>query len=443
MMRFKNEMNSKEFLNFLMPSILVMAFMAIYAIVDGYFISTYVGSTALAAVNLTIPVNSLIFSFGLMLASGGGALASIKLGEKNVKLASKYFSNLLVVAINFGVFMTIVSFIFQDNILQFLGVNDALLVYAESYSFYVFLTFPLLIAKMIFAGFLRAEGNPKTSLIMSVIGGLANIILDYVFIVVLDMGVKGAGLATLLGIAIALIYAGIYFNSDKSTFNFGFHTIDIKFMKSVVFNGSSEMVSELSIGFTALIFNLLSLKYAGNDGLAAISVILYINLLVGNSFFGFAIGTAPLISYYYGKKDFAMLAKVRKYTINSLLIISPVIVVAIIVGKSFLVSIFFSPDNPAYELAIQGLSIFSFGFLLVGYNMFGSAMFTALSNGKISAIISFSKTFVVFAFMAYLLPQMMGINGVWLIMPIVELLIAFMVFYLTREKKMNRIIIPV
>ncbi|MCT4637143.1 MAG: MATE family efflux transporter [Bacteroidales bacterium] len=437
-MHFKKEISLKEFLKFLAPSVLVMIFISTYVIIDGFFISRYVGSEALAAVNLIIPVNSVIFSIGLMFAAGGGALTSIKLGENDKKTASRYFSNLLVVAIGFGVIATIVSIFFRANILGFLGVNSSLWNYANIYSLFTFITFPFLIGKIIFAGFLRAEGNPKAALILAIVGGVANIIMDYIFIVLLDMGVAGAGLATMLGYVVSLIYGARYFSSPKSTFRFGFHKIDRKFLSSVIFNGSSEMVSELAIGFTVLVFNLLCLKYAGNNGVAAISVILYINLLVGNSFYGFAMGTAPLISYYYGKKDTKTLRNVRRYALNSMLIASPVIVAFIFFSKSLLVSIFFDASNPAFNLAVNGLSVFAFGFLLTGYNMFGSSMFTALSNGKISAFISFTKSFVVFAAIAYLLPLIMGVEGIWLIMPVVELTIAFLVFYLTREQRMRK-----
>ena len=437
-MNFKKEMNLKEYLRFLAPSILFLAFISAYQIVDGYFISSYVGSNALAAVNLILPLNSIIFAVGLMFAAGGGALVSMKLGEKDTKTASKYVSNLLMISIVFGLLASVLAFLFKGFILERLGVNSELWEYANLYSIFTFITFPFIIAKMELAGFLRAEGSPKISLIMTIIGGLANIILDFLFIAIFDMGVAGAGLATLLGIIISLIYASIYFKSPKSAFSIGFHSLDFKFLKSVIFNGSSEMVSELSIGFVALVFNLLCLEHAGNDGLAAISVILYIQFFVGNSFFGLVLGTSPLISYYYGAKNLEALKKTKKYALNTLLIVSPIVVGMIFLGKSFLVSIFFDAGNPAYDLAVQGLSIFTFGFLFVGYNMFGSAMFTALSNGKISAMIAFSKTFIVFSIIAYVLPRVMGVEGIWLIMPIVEVSIAFLVFYLTQEKKMKK-----
>ncbi|TKG97429.1 MATE family efflux transporter [Puteibacter caeruleilacunae] len=441
-MKFKKEINAKEFFRFLVPSILNMLFIAAYIITDGYFVSRFVGSDALASVNLIIPVNSAIFAIGLMFAAGGGALISIKLGEGDKETASKYFSNLLLVAVILGAIISAIFFLFKGTALSLLGVNSELWEYADTYSFYTFLTFPLLIGKIIFAVLLRAAGDPKASLIVSVVGGVTNVVLDFLFIVILDMGIAGAGLATMLGFAVAWIYSLWYFRSSKSLLKFGFYPINKKFMTSVVVNGSSEMISELAIGFTALIFNHLCLKYAGNDGIAAISAILYVNLLVANTFYGFAMGAAPLISYYFGKKDFDNLNKVRKYTLDSLMLVSPILVAAIILGKDYFVSIFFEASNPAYDLAVQGLSIFAFGFLFIGYNLYGSAMFTALSNGKISALISFSKSFVIFSIIAYALPKMMGVNGIWLIMPLVELTITFMVFYLTRERRMKKYLVP-
>lgn len=439
-MHFKKQITSKDYLSFLLPSVLVLMFISTYQIVDGYFISAFVGPDALASINLIMPINSIIFAIGLMFAAGGGAMASIKLGENDKETASKYFSNLLIVAIGFGIVIMLISFLFHNQLLNFLGVNESLWDNAKTYSIYSILTFPFLITKVIYAGFLRAEGNPKISLTMTIIGGVANLALDYLFIVVFKMGVAGAGLGTMSGIIIALIYGTSYYASEKATFRFRFYALDFTFLKNAIFNGSSEMVSELAIGFTALIFNLLSLKYAGNNGVAAISVILYIHLFVGNSFQGFAIGTAPLLSYHYGAGNFDTLKKVMKYARNFLLITSPLVVMMTLLGKSSLVSLFFNESHATYSLAVNGLFIFSFGFLLVGYNMYGSAMYTALSNGKISAIISFSKSFVLFPLAAFILPKWLGIKGIWLIMPVVESITAVLVFYLTREKQLSQFV---
>lgn len=324
-MNFKKGITYKEFIKFLFPSILVMLSISIYTVVDGYFVSKYVGSNALAAINIILPINSVMFAVGLMFSAGGGALASIKLGENDAKTASKYFSNLLTIAIGFGIATMILALVFQDNLLNFLGANESLLPYAKKYSLYIILTLPLLMIKIIFAGFLRAEGSPKASLIMSLIGGFVNMILDFIFIVKLDMGISGAGLATLIGILSAIIYGARYFASKKAVFRFGFHPIDFKFVKNTIFNGSSEMVNELAVGFTIMIFNLLTIKHAGNDGVAAISVILYINFLISSVYIGFSIGVAPLLSYQYGAKNLVALKQIMGYARKTLLIISPLL----------------------------------------------------------------------------------------------------------------------
>jgi len=438
-MGFKNDLTGKDFLRFVVPTIVVNMFMSLYAIVDGFFVSKYVGSNALASINLIIPINTIIYAVGLMFVSGGCAFASIKLGEGDKAAASKFFSNLLSVAIGFAIVVMALALLFKGQLLNFIGVNDDLYPYASVYIVYCVVTLPLLITKMIFAGFLRAEGNPKISLKMSVLGGVINMILDYVFIVILDMGIAGAGLATLLGIVTAVIYAGRYFASQTSIFKFKLAPIDAKLLKDTMINGSSEMVSELAVGFTAFVLNTLTLKYLGNDGVAAIAVVLYINFFASMAFQGFAVGIAPLLSYYYGAKNLTTLKKVRGYARNTLLIISPILVAFILLNRSMLVSIFFDSANPVHAIASNGLFVFSFAFFVMGFNFYGSGMYTAFSNGKISAIIAFSKTFIFFLAGAYLLPKLLGSNGIWLISPAAEIVTAAIVCFLTREKQLERL----
>ncbi len=437
-MSFKKEISGKEYIKFLLPSIMVMIFISTFSIVDGYFVAKYVGPKALAALNLVLPLNSVIFAVGLMFAAGGGAYASIKLGEKDLKTASKYFSNIVTIGISFGVILSVIAFTFRISLLEFLGVDKELWKYALDYSFYSILAFPILIAKVNCAVLSRAEGSPKIALNLSILGGIANLVLDYIFIVHLDMGIAGAGLGTMLGLLVAVIYGFVYFTSSKSTFKLKFQTIDFKFIRKAMFNGSSEMVSELAIGFTALVFNLLSIKYGGNEGVVAISVMLYVHLLIGNTFQGIAMGTSPLLSYHYGAKNLYSLRKVMNYARNVLLIISPLFVVIIMISKSMLVSMFFKDIGEAYNLAVKGLGVFSVGFLFIGFNMYGSAMYTAFSNGKVSAIISFTKTFIIFSIVSFTLPIFFGIKGVWMSMPVVEIVTMIIVFYLTRDKQLKK-----
>ncbi|MCT4634100.1 MAG: MATE family efflux transporter [Firmicutes bacterium] len=435
---FKKDISFKEFIMFLIPSIAVMAFMSTYAIVDGYFVSKYVSSDALAAVNLILPINSIIYAVGLMFAAGGGAFSSIKLGEGDSKAASKFFSNLLMVAVIFGLVVMVIALTFKGQLLAFLGVNGALYSYGSVYSIFAIVTFPFIITKMIFTGFLRAEGQPKVSLKMSILGGSINMVLDFIFIVVMKMGVAGAGLGTLLGIIISLIYAGRYFKSEKSVLKFKLAAIEWKLVINSMVNGSSEMVSELAIGFTSFVLNTLTIKHFGKDGVAAIAVILYVNFFVSMIYQGIAIGTSPLLSYHYGAKNYNALAKVRKYTSYTIGVTSLLLSMIVFFYNYSLVSIFFRSDNMAYSIAVNALSIVAFAYLLMGVNMYGSAMYTALSNGKISAVISFSKTFIIFAGASYIIPKIMGSEGIWFILPVVEVITALMVFYLTRERQLER-----
>lgn len=435
---FNKDISFKEFIMFLIPSIAVMAFMSTYAIVDGYFISKYVSSDALAAVNLILPINSIIYAVGLMFAAGGGAFASIKLGEGDFKTASKFFSNLMMVAVVFGLVVMLIALAFKGQLLAFLGLDGALYSYGSVYSIFAIVTLPFIITKMIFAGFLRAEGKPKVSLKMSILGGSINMVLDFIFIVVMKMGVAGAGLGTLLGIIISLIYAGRYFESEKSVLKFKLTAIEWKVVVDSMVNGSSEMVSELAIGFTSFVLNTLTIRHFGKDGVAAIAVILYVNFFASMIFQGIAIGTSPLLSYYYGAKNYSALKKIRKYASYTIGVTSLVLSMIVLLNNYSLVSIFFSSDNMAHSIAVNAISVVAFAYLLMGANMYGSAMYTALSNGKISAVISFSKTFVIFAGASYIIPNIMGSEGIWFILPIVEVITALMVFYLTRERQLRK-----
>ena len=438
-MGFKKDLSLKEFIRFLLPSIAVMAFMSTYAIVDGYFISKYAGSDALAAVNLILPINSIIFSVGLMFAAGGGAFAAIKLGQGDEQAASKFFSNLMTVSIGFGVLVMALALVIKEPVMSFLGVTNVLKPYASVYSTFAILTLPFLISKMIFAGFLRASGKPDVSLKMSIIGGLVNMVLDYVFIAIMGMGVAGAGLGTMFGMISALIYASKYFASDASKIKFKLEPIDFALIWETMINGSSEMVSELAIGFTTLVLNTLTIKYLGEDGVAAIAVILYINFFASMIYQGIAIGVSPLLSFHYGAKNFKTLAQIRKYTKYTLFFVSIGTTFVVFANNEFLVSIFFQSGNNAHTIAASGLTIVSFAYLLMGSNMYGSAMYTAFSNGKVSAIISFSKTFIIFAAAAYMLPKSLGPKGIWLILPVTEFITGFLVFYLTSDKQLQRL----
>lgn len=439
-MNYNKKMSYKDFIKFVLPSILIMLTISVYTIVDGLFVSNFVGSDALAAINISMPLFTIAFAVGIMFSSGGGALISIKLGEKDIDKASNYFSNLINVGLLIGLVATGLGLLFQNQLISILGANESLSQYVKVYSFYMIISFPIMILKILFEGFLRAEGRPNSALTMSIIGGVVNIILDYIFIVHFKMGIAGAGLGTFLGNVVSVFYGMYYFYGKKTIFKYRISKVDWTFMLATLTNGSSEMVNEIAIAFTTYLFNILTLKYAGNAGVAAISVILYVNFLFSSIFIGLSTGIAPILSYHFGAKNTESLIELKKYSKKTLLILSPLMCIILLIFNPFLVSLFLKKTDIAYNLSTVGLSIFSFGFLFSGLNIYGSAYFTALSNGKISALISFGKTFIVFFIMSLILPKALGITGVWLIMPITEILTSFVVIKFIRTKSPDFII---
>lgn len=433
-MIFREKITPMSFTKFILPSILVMLCISIYTVVDGIFVARFVGSNALAAINIVLPLYTIAFAVGIMFSTGGGALVSIKLGQKHIKEASENFTQLLVVGISFGILATVICLLFRNHLLQFLGATTALKPYAKDYSFFMIISFPVLICKVLFEGFLRADGNPGLSLKMSILGGVTNIVLDYIFIVPMGMGISGAGLGTFLGAFISLFIGFAHFQSGRSVLSFSLSPIDYSFLLKTVTNGSSEMVNEIAIAFTTLVFNTLTLKYAGNSGVAAISIILYINFIFSSIYIGFSTGVAPLISYQYGARNEKELNTVLLYCRRFLMICSPFLFVITLITTPLLVSIFVNQSDPVYSIAVQGLYLFSISFIFNGLNMYGSGLFTALSNGKISALISFSKTFIFFLIGSLTLPVLFKLTGVWLIQPLAEGICAILVVYFMKSK---------
>lgn len=424
-----NNITSKSLIKFVLPSILVMVFISIYTLVDSLFISIFVGSNALAALNIAMPLYSVAFACGIMFATGGGAIIAIKIGKGKSEEASENFTSLLVIGIIFGILATIVCLVYKERIITNLGSSENIMDYAITYSTYLIIAFPFLIIKVIFESILRVDGTPNTALVMTLLGGILNIILDYIFIVEFNMGIAGAGLGTLLGIVISNLVGFYYFTSKKSKLKFKFTKPDFNFILSTITNGSSEMVNEFSFALTTFIFNMLTMKYIGDNGVAAIAIISGLNFLIISVFIGFSTGVAPLISYNYGRENQSNIRKILVYT-KKFILISSIILFAIgIIATESLVNIYTDNSNDIYYIAVNGLRYFSISFLFIGINIFGSAFFTAFGNGKISAIISFVKSFVFFIIAALILPLLFEVPGIWLITPISEFCSIFMVFF--------------
>ncbi|MGL4982115.1 MAG: MATE family efflux transporter [Treponemataceae bacterium] len=437
MNKLQFKIKTASILSFTFPTIIMNVFMAVYTMVDGIFIARFVGTDALSAINIIFPFFCLITSIGVMFGTGGSAVVAKIMGEGNEKLARKIFSLLALSVFAISLFFISVGLIFRKEILTLLGSTDLLYNYSHTYLVGILFFTPFFMLQMIFQNFFVTASKSTIGLIVIVIGGLSNILFDYIFIVILELGILGAALATGIGVAIPAMFALFYFSLNrKNTLYFVWPSRDLKVLLQSCSNGSSEMVSNLAMAVTTYLFNMIMLKYAGENGVAAITIILYSGYLLSAIFMGYAMGIAPVVSFNYGEKNHTGLSRLLK---RSLFITGAISIVTLIVANIFapFIAHFFAKDNESVkQLAIRGLHLYSISFIFLGFNIFASSFFTALSNGRVSATISFLRTLVFLTVGLLILPAILKINGVWLAVPIAEVLTVIVsVFYFVKLKK--------
>ncbi|MBZ9607268.1 MATE family efflux transporter [Clostridium estertheticum] len=433
---FSKKLSFMEFIKFVSPAIISMVFISLYTIIDGIFVAQFVGSDALASINIVLPIISVLCGIGIMFATGGSALISISMGENKYEEANSRFSLMLLVTLVIGVFISVFGYIYQEEIFKLLGATDELMPYVKGYGIIFLVTAPIFIVKILFEYFLRAEGAFNFSMFISILGGIINIIFDYIFMVIFDMGIVGAALATILGAFITLIIAFFYFMSSKSTLKYVIPKFNFKIILESATNGLSEMVTELSAAITTILFNFVAMKFAGADGVAAVTVVLYAHFLMTSTYLGFVCGVAPMVSFNYGVKNEDKLKEIHSHSKKFILISSVLIFIVCLAFAPFIVGFFASPDSDVFNIALNGLQLFSVAFLFVGANIYVSGIFTAYSNGKISAIVSFSRAFVFVIIGFMFLPNMLGINGVWIIVPFAEFItIGLSILFIKKYKQ--------
>ncbi len=424
-----------EILKLVTPTIFMMVFLSLYTMVDGAFVAKFVNTNALSAINIAFPYINFLLGISIMLSSGGCALVMKKLGEGKTDEAKKDFTLIIIFAFVLSIFISILSFIFIDTLLKILHAEGNLYTYAKDYLFCIIIFAMPTILKSIVEQFLIAINKPITALILTLSGGILNIALDYIFIVPFGLGIKGAAIATGFGYAIPAIIGLCFFIKKSNMLHFKLPSKDFKVILNSCYNGSSEMVTQLSSGIVTFLFNVAMLKYVGEDGVASITIVLYIQFLVTAVFLGYSMGIAPKISFFYGNKDENMTKGIIYFSLKFIAIVSIIIYIAIFIFSPILVSFFAEKNTNVFNITISGLKIFSFSFLIVGFNIFTSAMFTAFSNGKISAIISFLKTLIFESGFIIFLPFILDITGIWLAVPIAELFAILVCFYFFRKYK--------
>lgn len=422
---------------FALPNVIMMIVLSMYIIIDGMFVSRFLGTTALSAVNMVYPAICLEMAIAIMIATGGSAIVAKKMGEGKQKEAQNNLSLLMVIEVFIGIVIAIVGYLFIDEIISFLGASSLQAPLSITYAQIIFTFAPAFFLQTAFQTFFVTAGKPTLGLVVTILAGITNIVLDYLFMVPLHMGISGAALATGIGYCIPAMTGLVFFISQKNPLHFVKPTLDWKILKETCINGSSEMVTNLANATTTFLFNYTFLQYYGEDGVAAITIILYFQYIFTALYFGYANGIAPIISFKYGNNDEKQLQDIFKNSILFLIISSIISNVLIHFTITKALTIFTSVHSEVYEIVLYGFPIYSIAFMIMGLGVFSSSMFTAFSDGKTSAIISFSRTFIFIIGAILILPHLLGVTGVWLAVPIAEGLgiIVAMIFLIKNKNQ--------
>lgn len=416
-----------KLLRFTLPSIIMMIFTSIYGVVDGFFVSNYVGKTPFAAVNFIMPFLMILGALGFMFGTGGSALVARTMGEGDERKSKEIFSLLVYASIILGAVITVLGITFLRPIAAFLGAEGELLDQCTLYGRIILFANIPYILQMEFQSFFVTAEKPQLGLLVTVLSGVTNMVLDFLFVAVFKWGLAGAAAATALSQVVGGIMPFIYFFCpNKSLLRLVKTRYDGKALFKACTNGSSELMSNVSMSLVGMLYNVQLIKHAGEDGVAAYGVLMYVNMIFLAAFIGYSIGSAPVVSYHYGADNPTELKSLLK---KSLIIIGTFSVSMFVLAEVLafpLSAIFVSYDSGLLELTLRGFSIFSFSFLFAGVAIFGSGFFTALNNGLISAAMSFLRTLVFQIAAVLLLPLIWGIDGIWISVVVAELM-AFIV----------------
>ncbi len=433
---YKKPVTLKNILKFAVPTIAMTVFMSFYTMVDGLFVSNLIGTDALSAINLTAPVIQLVTAISTMLATGGSAVIMKKMGEQKTDEAKEDFTFLILANVIAGIVMCTVGYLAMDHIFAGMNLSADVEGYCVEYlSRYLIFTVPILLMNN-FTLYMIASEKAGLSLVCSVTGGVLNMVLDYVFIAVFDMGISGAAVATGLGYSVTAVAGLFVFSRKKSLLHFKKPVFRFRVLAGASANGCSEMATALVTGIITMMFNWTMLHYVGEDGVAAVTIIMYVLMFASSLYTGYSYGVAPMLSYYYGEQNHEKLKKLVTLSMKVITVISVVTVAASFMLTGPLVSVFARPDNPVHDLAVTGNRICTAALFFIGFNIFASGMFTALSNGMVSAVLAFSRSFVFMLITMIVLPLILGVNGIWLATPAAELMaLALSVFMFLKHKK--------
>lgn len=425
-----------KLLRFVFPSIVMMIFTSIYSVVDGLFVSNFAGKTALASINLVFPVLMGLSALGFMIGTGGSAIVAKTLGEGEKEKANEYFSMLVYVTAIGGILLSMLGALMIPEIARILGAKGELLDNCILYARISFLSMPAFMLQNVFQSFFVTAEKPKLGLFVIVAAGVTNIVLDFIFVGVLDLGLTGAAVATVCGEFIGGLFPILYFTRPNSSLlRLGKTRFNGRILLQTCINGSSELMTNLSSSIVNSLYNIQLMRFAGENGVAAYGAIMYVNFIFVAIFLGYSIGSAPVISFHYGAGHHDELKNLFQKSLRligcwglMLAVISQFLAIP-------LSTLFVGYDAELLAMTRQGFRIYCLVYLFNGFNIFGSSFFTALSNGGVSAAISFLRTLVFQIAAVLILPAILGINGIWSAVSAAELLtLCVTVSFLIRQR---------
>lgn len=428
-------------LRFVLPSIVMMVFISIYGVVDGLFVSNVVGKTAFASINLIMPFLMVFGGIGFMIGTGGSAVVARTLGEGDRERANRIFSMLIYVTVVVGVIFSAIGIAFLEPIARLLGADDAMMPYCLSYGRRNLIALTAFMLQNVFQSFLVTAEKPKMGLAVTVAAGCTNMVLDYLFVAVFRWGVAGAAVATGLSQCVGGVIPLVYFLLPQGRFNTSCLKltkagIDWNVLFHTVTNGSSELMSSISSSVVNMLYNKQLLHFEGENGVAAYGAIMYINFIFIAIFIGYAIGSAPIIGYNYGSGNTDELKNMFKKSILFNLITGVCLAGLAISLSGLLTGIFVGYDAELEALTRHGFCIYALAFTVCGINIFGSSMFTALSNGLVSALISFLRTLLFQVTVVLVLPIFFDVEGVWASVLVAEVFaLCVTTFFFVRMRK--------
>ena len=426
--RTERDVRFRKLLRYIIPTYLTSLFNTVYTIIDGIFVSAYVDTDALAAINIVYPIVNVLTGIALIFATGGSAAAALHIGGNRKNEASRSFSVSVTASILLGSLVSLGILLHLSDILSLLGATGLTMAGCRIYALCWLWGTPIVIGKELFTYFIRIDGSPAYSLATALSGGILNIVMDFILVCCFQMEIPGAALATMLGLFLSFCMGLYYFLRKRKVLSFTLHGLSLRETAHCMVNGVSEFVDQLAIAVTTIVFNRTALTFAGEDGIAAVSIIMYLQFLFIGVYFGFSMGIAPPLGYAYGDKEEGVCHILERYAYRFFAIAPLVIYTLTYFLAPIGVSCFAPSESPVFSLAVSGMRIYGLGFLFSGINIFSAIRMMAYGKGLFSGAITFLRSFALLLLFLAFLPKIWGMTGIWLAVPAAEFLTLFVSF---------------